>query len=260
MKKLYSFIAFSLLFCTLMGQINVELNRLNVITDTQGNTMETDSVIVSQIIDGASYNIASTAYKQSWFWFTIKNLDSSNKTYKIKKSHMNLPDAESYAYVCSPSTNNSQGQCSFGDETNSFVLEPNEVAYAEVQYYNGTNTAAGLDVIIFLGESFEESSANERLKFSINYSTNLSSIASQNFNNYSIYPNPAKSIFTLSGDFSSKTIIEVYNIIGKLVYKTNVEKGANSMTIDCNKWEKGYYFVRILNNQKLNKTLKLVVR
>src|SRR5574344_809902 len=260
MKKLYFLIGLSFFVCSLMGQINVELNRLNVITDVNGSYTLTDSVVISQITNGASYNIQTSEYKDYLFWFTIKNLDGSNKTYKIRKSNENLEDPTSRVQLCSPNTNNSTGTCSLGDETASFIIEPNEVAYTDISYYNGANTTASVDITLFLGTNYTFAGPDDKITFTLNFSTQTVSAPNRNITNLSLYPNPATSNFTVSGEFNENGAVEVYNIIGKLVYKTNVEKGSNAVSINCDKWEKSYYLVRFVNSKKNNNPLKLVVK
>jgi hypothetical protein len=64
--------------------------------------------------------------------------------------------------------------------------------------------------------------------------------------NISIYPNPSNSQFTV--DFSNyqqaDVVIDVYNMVGKLVQSTS-SKDVNQMTIDISNQSSGIYIVAI---------------
>ena len=62
-----------------------------------------------------------------------------------------------------------------------------------------------------------------------------------------IYPNPSDGIFHLT--LKNETEIEVYNIMGKAIYKTVTTNQA--ATINLGKEAKGIYFVKIVDNGKI---------
>jgi uncharacterized repeat protein (TIGR01451 family) len=73
--------------------------------------------------------------------------------------------------------------------------------------------------------------------------------------NYSIYPNPTTGKFTISVSDFSNTQLEVYDLVGKLIIKTVMDKSA--ITLDLSKENSGMYLVK-LNSDKGTKLTKLV--
>lgn len=84
------------------------------------------------------------------------------------------------------------------------------------------------------------------------------SIADEKIELYSvaIYPNPAKNNFTLSFKGLTKASVQIYDILGKEVYKT-VSSEENVLINTNNRFKSGVYLVRIIgDNQKvINKKL-----
>jgi hypothetical protein len=72
-----------------------------------------------------------------------------------------------------------------------------------------------------------------------------------------IYPNPTNSFFNLvfDGVEVENFEITIYDIFGKLIYKTTAN--SNETIIDISSFVKGVYFVKI-NSSLINKTLKLI--
>lgn len=69
----------------------------------------------------------------------------------------------------------------------------------------------------------------------------------------SLYPNPSKGSFNLEGNFADNNVVKIYNMAGKMVYSTMLQKGLNTLTPNINS---GIYIVEISsNNIKLKKKL-----
>lgn len=82
-----------------------------------------------------------------------------------------------------------------------------------------------------------------------------STIAEQNneFDEFSIYPNPTKGIVYLKGDFFQLTQFEVYSSVGNLV-QSGIINSTNSK-IDLTRFSSGIYYLKINNNSyKIVKT------
>ena len=76
-------------------------------------------------------------------------------------------------------------------------------------------------------------------------------------NNYNIYPNPGNDYFNL--DLSSQQYpveLKVYDISGKLLSSETIEN--NYQRIHTSDLKSGLYFIRITDNNKLEKTVKWV--
>ena len=75
-----------------------------------------------------------------------------------------------------------------------------------------------------------------------------------------VYPNPSTNgLFTVNKGFSSeKTIITVYNIIGKIILSKEIDSSKQEETIDLSNEANGSYFVNI-KNEKENSTKKITI-
>lgn len=72
--------------------------------------------------------------------------------------------------------------------------------------------------------------------------------------NLSIYPNPAKDKITIYSDSTVEKVL-VYNIFGKLVYKSS--KDSKNLTVDTSNFSKGIYLVKVFSGGFF-KTKKIV--
>ena len=78
-----------------------------------------------------------------------------------------------------------------------------------------------------------------------------------------VYPNPASNTTTVALDLKSaaEVKLEVYNILGQLVYSVPAEQryaGASHSTIDVSKFASGEYFVKVyIGGELLTKTLTI---
>jgi parallel beta-helix repeat protein len=79
-----------------------------------------------------------------------------------------------------------------------------------------------------------------------------------NVNYFSFYPNPNEGVFTVSQNNTTKVDIEIYNIIGELIYKGKLLNQISE--IDLSKEKKGIYFVRISENNRNIMNNKIVVQ
>lgn len=71
----------------------------------------------------------------------------------------------------------------------------------------------------------------------------LLSVEETEQNSFSIYPNPSKDVLNIKLALNNKSLkIEVFDILGKLVYHTN---STNNKSINTSNWNSGLYFVKI---------------
>ena len=70
-----------------------------------------------------------------------------------------------------------------------------------------------------------------------------------------LYPNPTTGQFTVEGANVEK--VEVYNLVGQKVYE---QRGSKAVNIDATEWNKGLYFVNIIEENGAVVTKKLVVK
>jgi len=80
-----------------------------------------------------------------------------------------------------------------------------------------------------------------------------------NNENIAIYPNPANEHFYIKINSNNDLTVNVYSIVGKLVFKTIINKQLNEINID--NLSEGIYFVNIINEKTGNEiTRKLIVQ
>lgn len=71
----------------------------------------------------------------------------------------------------------------------------------------------------------------------------------------SIYPNPSNGFFTVKMNTTAKTVVEVYNMIGKLVYSTQLNN--NMATVDLSNQSAGVYSMKVISGNTT--TVKQIV-
>lgn len=70
-----------------------------------------------------------------------------------------------------------------------------------------------------------------------------------------IYPNPAKNTLTVKGENMNQIII--YNAVGQVIKSINCDR--QNINVDVNAFQKGIYFIRIINNNSEMMTKKISV-
>ena len=71
----------------------------------------------------------------------------------------------------------------------------------------------------------------------------------------SIYPNPTNGNFTVAGNDIAK--VEVYNLLGQMVF---VQQGEKMVNINAGNWNKGIYLVNVTSQNGTVETTKLIVK
>jgi len=80
----------------------------------------------------------------------------------------------------------------------------------------------------------------------------LTIIAENNMEtNFNIYPNPANGIFTLTFENDNQYQIEIYNILGENIFKSQIFKQQMTKEINLSGFSKGIYFVKIDNEEQI---------
>ncbi|MDR2009349.1 MAG: T9SS type A sorting domain-containing protein [Bacteroidales bacterium] len=241
MKKIITFLLIIIMtgFC-----YGVLAQTSFIVYDEQDNVINNGSnVSLTTIVGGTA------VYKVK-----IKNNSASAVTARIYKTIVSEVEGSSNT-ICSPITNAGGGSCSMGARTAPFTLAAGELSgFAELDFNQGSN--AGTSVITY--KIVNDNDENDNVSFTVNFSTESSSNMNS-VNNFLVYPNPASTNFTIQYDFGPSSYVEVYNVLGKVVAQINPRSAKSSVNIDCSKWEKGYYFCRLYNENKVEKTVKLVV-
>jgi len=106
-----------------------------------------------------------------------------------------------------------------------------------------------------IDSSIPESEASDR--FSLVFEPVSLSIGDENLVNLSLYPNPTKGNFSISGiDSGQDTEVKIYNLIGQQVY-TAKSNGQSTLEIADFNGTTGVYLVKLKTNQG-EKTFKLI--
>lgn len=238
MKRAFTIIVLILISHFIWGQSSFEV--LNV----QNEVITGNTIIIPVGIHGeAAYSIK------------IRNISSSQISAKIYKTYLEGPAEGSFDSMCSPETQSSSGSCSTSNQTSTFILNPGETSGpAEMHYEHGST--AGLTSIRY--QIKNNNNPDDFVMVILTFST-LTSVTNAQITNFAVYPNPAINNFFVEKSNSVKKFrIEVYDVLGKIVHKSEISS-SDKMQIDCSKWDKGYYFVKIYNEAKLEKTVKIVV-
>lgn len=187
--------------------------------------------------------------------FKVKNVSGSEVSTRISKSYMDGPLEGSFDSMCSPTTIQSpNGTCVTGTQTPVFILNPGEVSgEVHIVYEQGTNH--GVTTIQY--KVFNTANTSDYKVINFSYSS-VTAISPSQVRGFNVFPNPAVNEFIIEHNFGKKAVIEVFDVLGKSVLKLNSDS-ANRFTVDCSKWDNGYYFCRLYNEGKIEKTIKLVV-
>jgi PKD repeat protein len=62
---------------------------------------------------------------------------------------------------------------------------------------------------------------------------------------FSVYPNPSNGLFTVNMNTAAKTIVEVYNVIGEVVYSTQLAN--NTALVDLSNYSAGVYSMKVIS-------------
>ncbi len=74
---------------------------------------------------------------------------------------------------------------------------------------------------------------------------NVTGIDSYSQDAVTVYPNPSNGIFTVNMNTAAKTTVEVYNVIGEVVYSTQLAN--NSASVDLSNYSAGVYSMKLIS-------------
>uniref|UniRef100_UPI002E78ADE5 T9SS type A sorting domain-containing protein n=1 Tax=Flavobacterium facile TaxID=2893174 RepID=UPI002E78ADE5 len=86
------------------------------------------------------------------------------------------------------------------------------------------------------------------------FTTQVLTVESFSLDKVKLYPNPVKTIFTISLD-KEITTVSIYNLLGQEVLSKSVN--GNETSVDVNDLTTGTYFVKVTSNNEV-KTLKVI--
>jgi hypothetical protein len=133
----------------------------------------------------------------------------------------------------------------------------NTKVFIEDKYLNETQeiTTAAYTYTFTVDESISESTASDR--FSLVFEPISLSTVEEALVEASLYPNPTKGSFRISGaNLGEDAKIEIYNMIGQQVYKTDLKNQSTTEITNFN-GSAGVYLVKLKTNQG-ERTFKLI--
>lgn len=207
------------------------------------------------VISGQTVVVPVTVGGEIDISIIVRNNTETQISSRLSKSLIETTGEIPFNTFCCPITVLSPGgSCSTNNQTAIFILSPNETSgEAHIHYEHGA--ISGVSTIQY--KIFEEGNTSNYQFVNISFST-LTSVNTSLASEFIVSPNPAINTFNIHHNYGPKAVVEIFNVLGKSVAKIN--SGAeNTFSIDCTKWGNGYYFCRLYNDGKIEKTLKLVV-
>ena len=111
--------------------------------------------------------------------------------------------------------------------------------------FSPTNAGAGNHTVNYNFTNSNGCSGSANINFTVSICTGINEFESKLI---SVYPNPAKDLINIElNNLSEMSKIEMYDVIGKLVY--SVQTKDSLIPINVNELNNGVYTIRIINNQ-----------
>lgn len=187
----------------------------------------------------------------------VKNKSGNQITARIGMTLLTEMIDGSAQSMCNPtSANTATGLCGAPWNPNSaqFILNAGETSgLGQLHFQQGPNP--GISEFEF--KVYDTNNTSDFVTFFITYST-LTAIELTKVKDFEVYPNPAKNVFSIKNTYGSNSYVLVYNVLGEQIKKVAYSQ-SDKIAIDCSDWQNGYYFCRLYNEGKVEKTVKLVV-
>lgn len=213
---------------------------------------ENDNVITGQTVTV----YGKTTDSQVTFPFKIRNNTGNPLSTIMQKEYVDIVEGSATMF-CIPS-----GACLLPMTFTSdpFNMGPNEISDICYVYFlpEGNPGTSLIKHKVFVSGD-PTNSAEFFVEFVITVPTGADiTKAEKDFN---IFPNPAKDFFYVNTpQTANKTVLEIYNVIGKTVENITITNSSEKLMIDCSKWESGVYFARLIIDDKVLNTVRLIVR
>lgn len=193
------------------------------------------------------------------YYFQITNTGDAEITFVVEVTAFSIPaDATGISVcACGACTPISSVPTTIGAETilaagDTYGEEGGPVEeFADVRYdSNGSTGDASITIKVY-----EQENASNYAEFTLSKATVISNL---NVNKFKLYPNPVKDVFTveLNKNLTHPQIV-LTNILGKLVFKQNLNSNKN--IIDISHLKKGIYLYSIINKNSVIETKKLII-
>lgn len=216
---------------------------------------------------GSTVDISGTIIYASWEdpsvkeLLTIKNISTGAKDLKIKRLKIDEV-AGTTDYLCwGLSLNAGEGLCYPASSVSpvnpwtsndSYTFQSGNEGILYVYYTPDGNYGAAKYRYFVM----EDGTALASVDVVFNY---FLSINNQKPTSISVYPNPAEDVLNIQVEnLSQNGTIEVFDISGKQVLKTNIQNGKNQLNVSI--LNSGVYFYTVRNNRDIIETKKLLIK
>lgn len=245
--------------CTNSAVVTVTVNPIPTVTAMTSTTLACTGSNVTLTANGANtYSWSAGGNTQ-----TVTVVPSGNTTYTVTGTSNGCSSTAtvSISTIISPSVTATASQtllCSDGS-TGSSVLTANTAA-TSYTWSTGDNTQTSTvtpSTTTVYTVTVSDGTCNNSATVTITVS-NCTGIKEAVANGISVYPNPNNGIvnFAVNAELSGNTTVEIYDAIGKLVIKENLNKEIT--TINTNHLQDGVYFFKIKNNNQEIKVGKMI--
>ncbi len=118
-------------------------------------------------------------------------------------------------------------------------------------------------IILYVNCNGDKSTVTLQSGYNITSQDLIASVNNLSFiNSIQVYPNPVNDILTidLKSEFENEFTIDVINILGESLYKTNqnITSGMNTLKIDFNSFDNGVYMIQIVDKKQKRLNLKVI--
>lgn len=245
--------------CTNSAIVTVTVNPNPVVTAMASNTLACTGSNVTLTANGATtYSWSSGGNTQ-----TVTVSPSGNTTYTVTGASNGCSSTAtvSISTIASPTVTVTATQTLLCDDgsTGSSVLTANTAAtsYTWSTGDNTQTTTVTPTVTTVYTVTVNDGTCDNSATITVMVS-NCTGVKEAVANGISVYPNPNNGIvnFAVNAELSGNTTVEIYDAIGKLVIKENLNKEIT--TINTNHLEDGVYFFKIKNNNQEIKVGKMI--
>lgn len=177
---------------------------------------------------------------------------------RIDKNYNQLTDNNAICWVaCYPSSVSvspqtiiiGAGQVTGGTDTFIGHVYPDQ---------DGTNRRGAITYVWY-----DVNNTTDSVAYTINYEvTGGVGIGEKNFDEFSVYPNPASNILNVkyTGNRGQNSTFELVNMVGTKVYSRNLTNVNDQLKLDISKLSRGVYFYIIKSDGQVTSSKKLVIK
>ena len=258
------------------GAPSVGINFLNETTDISipGTLQYSGSIVFEAAQDGTGASLSVVPGDDLYF-----RHKATASSYASEIFHLTVPERPLVSSMESGSTELYPFIATITFNQDIASLDNASVTLVNAELNNLSLKSSGSNETIFEGLVFATANDNISVSlpanataegnfvsniFTVSYTGNLpgTGISSGTVSSFVVFPNPGKGIFYMKfEDFSAQTAykVELCSITGKVVH-TESFQGAENVSLDLSGLADGIYLMRLLEDNQLSGTLKLIIK